>query len=173
MNTVQLIRDQIKTAHDWLEGTMADVTPQMANFVPPGQAHSVGTRYAHAIVAEDTSTHSMLQGGAPLYTSTFAGKTGVADPPSAWGSKLEWAQNEKVDLGALRQYAQAVYKATDDYVASLKEADLEKEVDLTQVGFGKWSVGAFLITFVLGHARDIMGEISAIKGVQGARGYPF
>ncbi len=173
MNTIQLIRDQIKTAHDWLEGTVADVTPTMANFVPPGQAHSVGTRYAHAIVAEDTMTHAMLQGGAPLYTSSFAGKTGVADPPSAWSSKLEWAQNEKVDINAMRKYAQAVYKATDDYMATLKEADLDKEVDLTQGGFGKWSQGAFLITFVLGHARDIMGEISAIKGVQGAKGYPF
>lgn len=58
-------------------------------------------------------------------------------------------------------------------MAKLKESDLEKEVDLTQVGFGKWSQGAFLITFLIGHARDIMGEISAIKGVQGAKGYPF
>jgi hypothetical protein len=76
-------------------------------------------------------------------------------------------------MDALRQYAQAVYKATDDYMAKLKESDLDREVDLTQVGFGKWKLGAFLLTFVMGHARDIMGEISAIKGVQGARGYPF
>lgn len=173
MNTVQLIRGQIKTAHDWLEGTVADVTPTMANFVPPGQAHSVGTRYAHLIVAEDTMTHAMLQGGASLYTSTFAGKTSVADPPRAWDSKLEWAQSEKVDISALKNYAQAVYKATDDYVAKLKEVDLDKEVDLTQAGFGKWALGAFLITFLMGHVRDIMGEISAINGVQGAKGYPI
>lgn len=173
MNTVQLIRDQLKIAHDWLEGTVADVTPTMANFVPPGQAHSVGTRYAHVIVAEDNMTHAMLQGGAPLFTLTFAGKTGVDDPLSALGAKLEWVQKTKVDIDALRQYAQAVYKASDEYLAKLKESDLENEVDLTQVGFGKWKLGAFLITFMLGHPRDIMGEISAIKGVQGAKGYPF
>lgn len=173
MNTIQLIRDQINTAHDWLEGTMADVTPTMANFVPPGQAHSVGTRYAHAIVAEDTMTHAMLQSGAPLYTTTLAGKTGVADPAKAFESPLEWSRKEKVDIDALKSYAQAVYKATDDYVSKLKDSDLDKEVDLTQVGFGKWSQGAFLITFLMGHARDLMGEISAIKGVQGAKGYPF
>ncbi|HEX6385063.1 MAG TPA: hypothetical protein VF177_10365 [Anaerolineae bacterium] len=49
----------------------------------------------------------------------------------------------------------------------------DRIIDPSEQGMGEWPLGAFLLTFVLGHIRDIMGEISAIKGVQGLQGYPF
>ena len=58
-------------------------------------------------------------------------------------------------------------------MASLSDSDLARELDMSDHGLGMWSVGSFLLTFDLGHVRDIMGEISAIKGVQGGKGYPF
>jgi hypothetical protein len=173
MDTIALLRSGMKTAHEWLEATMADVTPEMAQWAPPGTAHPIGSRYAHVVVGEDNLV-AMVKGGAPLHTGAWQGRTGIAgDPQAAYASTLEWAQTVKIDLAALRGYAQAVYANTDEFLATLKPENLETQVDLSQFGMGVWQLDAFLLSLVLGHARDIMGEISAVKGVQGAKGYPF
>ena len=72
-------------------------------------------------------------------------------------------------LPSFREYAKAVYAATDAYVSSLGPADLERKVD---TGF----VGEQTIAFVLGnivvwHVAEHNGEIGALKGAQGSRGY--
>lgn len=171
MNTIPLIREQLKIAHQWFEGTMAGVTQEQAHWQPPGMAHPIGSRYAHAVVAEDVMVNVLIQGGAPLYATTWAGKSGISDPQ--FYSTLEWARSVQVDLDTARRYAQAVYESTDAYLATLKDEELDRVIDMSEQGMGEWSLGAFLITFVLGHFRDIMGEVSALKGVQGLQGYPF
>lgn len=171
MNTIPLIREQLKTAHEWFEGTMADVTQEQADWQPPGTAHPIGSRYAHAVVAEDVMVNALIQGGAPLYATTWASKAGISDPQ--FSSTLEWARSVQVDLDAARRYAQAVYESTDAYLATLKDEELDRIIDLSEQGMGEWPLGAFLLTFVLGHIRDIMGEVSALKGFQGLQGYPF
>ena len=172
MNTVKLIRDETKTAHDWFQGTLAGVTDEVAHWQPGGQAHSIGSRYAHIVVSEDYMIHSVLKGSKPLFATSWAGKTGLENPQEAVSTSLEWAQNVKVNLDAMNEYAQAVYAATDEYLAGLEEDDLERVIDLGEA-YGEWSQAAYLVNFVLAHVRDIMGEISALKGVYGLKGYPF
>jgi hypothetical protein len=41
------------------------------------------------------------------------------------------------------------------------------------VGMGTKSVGFVVNNAVIGHAFSHRGEISALKGVQGKKGYPF
>lgn len=115
--------------------------------------------------------NSLIRGGAPMYAGDYAGKTGISEP--RFDSPLEWARSVRVDLGAARRYAQAVYANTADYLNTLNDDDLERIVDLSEQNMGQWTLGAFLISFVLGHMRDVMGEISALKGTQGLQGYPF
>ena len=117
--------------------------------------------------------NGLLKKRAPLFASTWAGKTGLDDPQAAFTTTLEWANSVKVDLDAARQYAQAVYANTDAYLATLKLEDLDRSIDLTAQGMGVWTLGAFLLTFLFGHIRDIMGEVSALKGLKGLQGYPF
>lgn len=173
MNPIPLIREQVKTAHEWFEGTMADVTDEVAHWQPGGNAHPIGSRYAHMVVSEDMMVNGLLKGSAPLFTTSWAGKTGLEVPQAAFHTTLEWAQAVKVDLDPLNAYAQAVYANTDEYLATLSEEDLERTIDLTEQNLGTWSVGAFLLSFVFGHVHDIMGEISALKGLRGLQGYPF
>lgn len=171
MDTVSLLREQIKMAHDWFEATMTGVSQEHADDQPQGTAHSIGSRYAHAVTAEDVMVNSLIRGGAPMYAGDYAGKTGISEP--RFDSPLEWARSVRVDLGAARRYAQAVYANTADYLNTLNDDDLERIVDLSEQNMGQWTLGAFLISFVLGHMRDVMGEISALKGTQGLQGYPF
>ena len=67
---------------------------------------------------------------------------------------------------------QAVYAATDDYVATLDDQALDRIVDLSAVGQGQRSVGWVLFTGVVTNMELHCGEISCIKGLNGSRGYP-
>ena len=171
MKTVTLLRKQLNLAHDWFEGTMADVTQEQADIQPAGTAHSIASRYAHLVVGEDILINSVVRGGAPMYAGEYAGKTGISEP--RLDSPLEWARSVRVDMDSARRYAQAVYANSDAYLSTLQEADLERTVDLSEMNMGQWTLDAFLLGLVIGHVRDIMGEVSALKGTQGLQGYPF
>ena len=59
------LREQFEGAHQILEQTMADVTPEQAQWSPPGKANPLGATYAHAILAEDMMVNGVLKGSAP------------------------------------------------------------------------------------------------------------
>lgn len=171
MNAITTHRTGFRWASELLEMTMATATTEQAHWTPPGIANPIGATYAHAICGADAIVHGMLQAGVPLYAADWAGKTGVSEP--RMDQTQEWARSVTVDLGAVRQYAQAVYAACDSFIASLLEADLERELDLNSVGLGVRSLDWCLSALITGHIHNMAGEISALKGVQGAAGYPF
>lgn len=176
ITALTLLQDQLKKAHELLESTMADVTDEHLHADPGGKAFPVGSLYAHLVFSEDVIVNTMMQGKPSLSETTMKDHTGTDTPMPAmdenWSANNEqWSKSVQIDLPKLRAYAQAVYAATDAYVASLSDADLEKEIDLGS--WGKHTVADLLANFVVGHANSLAGEISAVKGVHGAQGYPF
>ena len=77
----------------------------------------------------------------------------------------------KIDLEAARKYAQAVYANTNSYLDTLTPDDLDKEMEIP--GFGKNPLAYYIGMAALIHPANHVGEISAMKGMQGAKGYPF
>ena len=119
MDTVSLIRGQLKEAHSALEATMADVTSEVADWQPPGQAHSIASRYAHVVVAEDTLMNGVVRGQAPIHATAEADGTGISgDPQAAFGVTLDWSRNVKIDLATLRDHAN-VWECSVSPVAQL------------------------------------------------------
>jgi hypothetical protein len=171
MNAIALLREQVQQAHAFLHATMEDVTPEQAHWIPPGTANPLAATYVHAIASQDAVIHMVLQGGTPLYASEWADRTGVSEIRPL--STAEWARTVQVDLPALHRYAQAVHAATDAYLATLTDADLARMVDLTNLGLGQVTAGYILNRLLLGHVDTMCGEISCLKGLQGARGYPM
>lgn len=174
------IRAQMKSAHWLLEETVSDVSDEMARFAPPGKALPIGAAYAHYVTGEDWMIHSLFQGAAPLMAGTWAGKTGVSEPSPGpepgddWSTRFAaWSRRVQVDLPAFRVYAKAVYEATDGYLATLSDPALSREVDLSAMGMGKQTAGFVWDNALIGHAYCHCGEISALKGMQGKKGYPF
>jgi hypothetical protein len=78
----------------------------------------------------------------------------------------------QVDLDVIPGYAQAVYAATDAYLAGLTDEDLSRTMDLSSWGVGEQTLG-WLLSLMLGNVEWHTGEISCLKGLQGAKGYPF
>lgn len=169
---VSMVRGQFKGAHDVLEATMQDVTPEMAAWQPPGSANAVGPNYAHVVTGEDVILLGMARGAAPLLASSWAGQVGLSEMPPMDGKWHEWNQRVAIDLPALRTYAQAVYAATDEFLAALTDADMGRTLDLSAMGFGEQSLG-WLLGIMLANVHWHTGEIACLKGVQGHKGYPF
>jgi hypothetical protein len=75
----------------------------------------------------------------------------------------------QVDVGAMREYANGVYAATDEYLASIADGDLDREIDMGPAG--KDPLGR-LLTIMMGNVAWHTGEIACLKGLQGVKGYP-
>jgi len=177
MDSVSLIREDLDDAHDLLEAVMADVTPESMNWMPPGRANPVGATYAHVVLSEDRIINGVLAHRRPLYETTWEGKLGLSEPMPTqgedWHNYVDWTRRVQVDLKAFREYARAVYANSDEYLASLTAEDLDRNLDLSGVGMGNKSLGRVLSRQIVGHADNIAGEISCLKGLQGLQGYPF
>lgn len=173
MNAIDLYRSLLRSAHEFLDATLADVTPAQFAWDPPGQASSIGANYAHVLGSEDLAIQGLLKGKDPLATTTWAGRGGASEaPPLGPGVDLKgWSQRTALDLAGMRQYGQAVYAASDDYLASIGPDELARPLDLSRFGLGQQNV-QFVLTAILANASLHTGEISCLKGVQGAKGYP-
>ncbi|MGB2694486.1 MAG: DinB family protein [Dehalococcoidia bacterium] len=170
MNAAQTAKVQLGMWHGALSSMMGECSPEVLNKNPDGTVTSIASIYAHTVFAEDTIVHGMLQGKPTLYqTGGWDGKASVAstgDPTM----NPDWAKTVKMDYPAFRDYASAVFAATDAYLDNVSDADLQKKVQ-TPAGeqTAEWTIAAILAT----HAPQHAGEIAALKGVEGMKGLPF
>jgi len=172
MNAVKLLREQLQSSHEVLEGTVGDIDQKGLDFNDVSKANPVGAAYAHAVISEDAVLSGMILQKQPL--SSLNSDTGLSEPmptQSNWDKHDEWSKKVKVNLPKLRAFARKVYEQTDNYLATLKEEDLDRVIDLGNMG--KHNLGWVISCFIICHIANLAGEISAIKGVQGLQGYPF
>jgi len=182
---VELLREQLRGAWETLEGTTKDLTPETARWIPPGTALPMGAAYAHVVLAMDGVVNGLVRGKRPLFSAAFAGKTGTSSlhpgstgggpfDPEEWGRVFaDWCRQVKVDLKALHDYAAAVFEAADAWLATQNDAVLKESVDLTSIGIGPCTIAFVLSNVVIGHVYCHAGEIAALKGTRGLKGYPY
>jgi hypothetical protein len=160
------LTQQIQTMHGILEAAIGDCPSEMfGRKLPDAKVNSIGAIYAHTIFGEDGLLHGLVRGGKPIYyTGGWAEKIGIDMPQG--GLEPDW--KPEFDIGLFRDYAKAVYQATDAYVSNISDGELAKVVDL---GFAPpMTVQSFLANVVVWHVATHQGEISALKGVQGVNG---
>ena len=125
---------------------------------------------SHVLWAEDMVVNQTLQGKASLWQQMgMESRTGLK--MNAYQTS-ETARSMDVDPVAMLEYAKALAAGTEGYVAKLSDADLERKLSFGP-SLGDQTVGWALINLVAAHYNNIAGEISALKGVQGLKGYPF
>ena len=184
MEAIALLRLQLEDAHRTLENTLGDISNADAHREPGGRAFKVAANYAHVVCAEDMYVNGRLREAAPLYASSWLGRTGLSEPmpdpaaaaqePGGWpGAHESWARRVTVDLPQARLYAQAVHAGALEHLASLTAEDLDRPMDLSAFGMGTIPLGMVITMFVVGHYYSLAGEMSAGKGVIGLQGYPF
>jgi hypothetical protein len=173
MNTIELLQYSLGNALGILGQVTADLTQAQADWTPPGIANPIGATYWHTISGIDHMIEKWCRGQEPLSeTAGWRDKVlSVSVPePEHGGDWLAYFRAIRVDLAALHEYTQAVSEAAQGWLASLAPDDLERKIDTP---IGELNLGQLLEAFVIWHINSHCGEIAALKGCQGAKGYPF
>lgn len=173
MNTVELVQYSLGKALEILGQVTADLTPEQADWLPPGCANPIGSMYWHTISGADDVVHRWILGQEPLYQRAgwLDRVLAVAVPEPREPEKYhDYMLALRVRLPALHEYAQAVAADLQGWLATLSPADLKRVV---HTPIGDHTVAQVLELFVIWHINAHCGEISALKGCQGCKGYPF
>ena len=173
MNTVELLQFSLGNAFDILGQVTADLTQEQADWQPPGIANPIGGTYWHTLSSVDHIVHKWCQNQEPISERDgwMERVLTVSVPePEPGGDYLAYMRTIRVDLPTAHAYAQAVSGAVQDWLGSLTPEDLERQME-TPVG--ELGLAQLLETFIIWHINAHCGEISALKGCQGSKGYPF
>lgn len=173
MNSIKLLDYAAKNAFGILRDVAGDLTQEQADWQPPGLANPIGASYWHVLSSCDFIVHQWGQGQPPLSEREGWRDRALSVPapePEHGGDWHAWMRTIRVDLPTVHEYAQAVVDATGEWLGTLAPEDLER---IVQTPIGNLALGHMLETFVIWHLNAHCGEIAALKGCQGARGYPF
>jgi hypothetical protein len=173
MNTVEMLQYSLDNAFGILGQVTGDLTQEQADWTPPGIANPIGATYWHAISGVDEIVHKWGQEIDPLNLKEGWQERVLAvtaPEPEQGGDWLTYMQAIRVDLPQLHEYSERVCDQVRIWVRSLSPADLERQI---KTPVGELNLGQMLETFVVWHVNAHCGEIAALKGCQGARGYLF
>ena len=158
MNTVELLQYSVGVAFDILGQVTADLTQEQADWTPPGTASSIRDIYWHTLTYVDYFVRNYCIEGKRL-PDTVESRPDVLR-----------MQEVQIDLSELHQFAGDVRSTVQDWLSSLAPADLERKRHTT---VGELNVGQMLEICIIWHINAHCGEISALKGCQGLKGYPW
>lgn len=166
MDAIELLRWQTRTAYDWLELTVSDVTPDQALWQPPGTANTIAENYAHAMIWADVDINRYFFGRAALLEDGWAERFRLDafhldDVPLATGA----------DWQTLRDYGRLVHHWIVELLDGLAAEELEREFQMVPEWLGVWRGLDLFDLHGQHHIRMHGGEIACLKGLQGGRGY--
>jgi hypothetical protein len=164
------LRGQARASHEWLRAIVEDISPELANWRPPGKANTIAATYAHIVRNQDEDLHHGFLDTPMLSEGPWREKTGL---PEWWtdSDKNEWERDAPIDWHALRAYGDAVGTWVIEAIEALTEADLQRAAKLTTWNHPLW-YGIDVVSLTVGnHVWMHGGEIACLKGLQGWRGY--
>jgi len=173
MNTIELLQFSLKNAFGILGQVTADLTQEQADWQPPGIANPIGAMYWHTVSGADDVVYRWALGQEPLRQRDGWDERvlSVSVPePEHGGDWLAFMRTIRVNLPVLHEYTQAVDKALYDWLGSLAPDDLERVINTP---IAEYTLAQMLDLFVVWHINAHCGEISALKGCQNVKGYPF
>jgi hypothetical protein len=167
MNAVDATKETIALVHDYLECAISGCDEATLRHEFPGATiGSIGSIYIHALSSEDWAIQQLLQGKPKIVDmgDWFArfGMEPAKDP--------DWSK-ANMDLKAFEDFRDAVFGATQDYLNSITDADLDKQIDW--FGRGTRSAAWVFADVIHAHVASHAGEIAALKGVMGQKGLPW
>jgi hypothetical protein len=164
MDALSLLRDQVSMAERLLSDVFSKVTPEQAVWRGEGStANQIAALFLHIYTGEDRAVQRARDRRPIIETGGWAERLGYnVDAP--------WSPIDRPDLEAYRAYAAEVRAATREYLASVEPSAIEREVDTPR---GKRTVIGMLSLGLTTHKLGHMGEIAALLGCQGVKGFPF
>lgn len=164
MDAVTYATSNLKEAFGLVNMCAAGVDEAQYNWKPSGTCNVMAKSHVHVVSSVDFFINGLVKGG-KLGWSDIAQARNLPENP-----RDVWTFDGAIPLAAMQEYSDAVQSSVLEYVSSLKDADLDREIE-TQF-FGTKPV-AWLVQLAGNHAVGHAGDMAAIKGMQGLKGLPF
>ena len=164
MKAKDYARSQVEGALDFLASCAKDMDEAQYNHKPDGNCNSAAKLHAHALSGADFFVTVVLAGKQSKWPE-FASKTGLPE------NAMEiWGSDATISLDVMQAYAEAIKGPMLEYVDTLSDEDLDREIDTR---FAGTQTIAWVLQLAGSHTIGHAGEISAVKGTQGLKGLPF
>ena len=164
MKATDYARKQVEGALDFLAMCARDMDEAQYNHKPDGNCNPAAKLHAHALSGAEFFVSGLLA-GQPSKWPEFASQTGLPE-----NSMEIWGSDATVKPNVIEAYAEAIKGPILEYIDTLSDEDLDREIDTR---FAGTQTIAWVLQLVGSHTVGHAGEISAVKGTQGLKGLPF
>jgi hypothetical protein len=165
----QVLKSSFELAHMVFNAVVGDLSDEMARHrLPGGMVPTAGAMIAHMLYGEDMMVGQVSGEPMLIDSNGWGAKTGIVRVSPAMTP--DWLTQD-FNLAGLKEYAQAVFARTEAFLERASAADLDKKMP-TPIG-GEVSGAEYLGGFAVVHIAEHTGEVSTLKGAQGAKGLPF
>ena len=177
MDNVEIVKTLMEHVRQSFIDVMENVDQEVADWLPPGEAHPIRTSAAHILWVEDAFVNAVIRESTTVWADLgLQEKTGIRPGPIP---NLEWARTTNIDIEELKKlYVNELFDNTESYLENLDPKDLNRDIDiegkgraLKRVLIGT-RVSDILLTLSI-HSANHIGEIASQKGTQGLQGYSF
>jgi hypothetical protein len=158
MNTVERLQYSLDFAFEILSQVTADLTQEQTDWTPPGTVNSIGSIYSHIVTYVDYALQNWCIEGKPQPES-------IESRPAVLRMK-----DVQMELAVLHEHAGRLRSTAKEWLSTLSPADLDRIIHTT---IGELNLGQMVDVYIVWHINAHGGEIAALKGCQGAQGYPW
>ena len=173
MGALDFFRTSTKNLHKDFRDAVKDLNGEQMHFRPLGKGNHIAFALWHLVRTEDSVINFLLQKKAPVWNAEGWDKKFGMDP-RAQGTGMTAEQAAAIRIQSLPdflKYMENVFKASEAYLDTLKEVDLDRVEEFQFIG--KRSVGQLIGGVILQHGAGHLGEIWYVKGLQGLKGNPI
>ncbi len=165
----EFIRDGLRGQHGMLDQAVKELTPDQVHWLPGDtKLNHIGNTLWHYVRTEDNVINFVLQDRKPTIwlERGYNEKFGLHKIAQGTGMSTDDAHAMRLPaMDEWMEYQQGVWQATDDYIANIDEAELERVRTVNP--FGELSAAAAISRTCLTHGHAHFGEICIMRGLQG------
>ena len=166
MTAIDFMKQTLEFIHRGFRGAPEGLSDEQLHFVPEGQSHSIAWCLWHASRIEDLFFQQIFQGKKSEWeTGGWATKTGL--PEKGFGTGQSTDEAKAIAIGSLdgfREYQSKVAQLALDYLGSIAEPELLREVKL---GERTETLGESVNLHLVIHLNGHRGEVNLIRGMLG------
>ena len=173
MAIVEFLIPHFHRLHESQEQAIHDLTSEEFHFLPNEHANHIAFTIWHCVRTEDNVIRFVFQNRRPTIwiQNRWDEKFGLDS--IAQGTAMSRNDAVGVRFGSVQDfsaYMHEVWESTEEYLGRLKDDDLQELVVIKPRG--EFTLGDALQEIVLTHQFSHLGEIWALRGLQGLKGAP-
>ena len=168
MDSIALLRLAFRELHDELRRELEEVPDDWLNWQPAPEMNHIGFLFWHLVRDEDWIL-PWISKVEPVWVSDgWSERWGMTALEQGTGFEPERAAQLDVSRDDLINYSEKVWRRSDELLATLSEADLDRDLP-GGTDLPDYNTASLLTTGCLNHSWTHLGEIRYIKGLKGWR----